>query len=823
LGALSLGSTPDRKTAKQRAGAGDPDLMNTQLRPANASTFSPRLGFGLMALLLGALLLLRLSAYGIWDPWELGVADAARKHAEGAAPGRPMSLTIHMVSASFAAFGPREWAGRLPLALSGLGALAITFAIGRLFAGVRTGVYAALALASTPFFLLHSREMMGAAPSFLGSSLVMLGAAGLVFAEGATAKARVGYALALALGIGLGTLSAGVLCTVLPPLLAVGLVALYTGRPSRASGSARTLTFAVLALALLVLLLVARALLTHAAGYSIWAGGTPSEASIVTYERAIEHLFHGFAPWSAVLPVALAAVLRPPASEVEAREQNQDERSGALTLGLLCVAWAALAYAAQSIFLSSYGAMAFLAPSALALSVALWLRAREERADSDFAELTVVLLFVGLIIRDFALYPGSPFTALELGETKIPDIFNPKLYWAALLGLFALALALTSFSWGTRGKLDFVAPYRGLKKLWSEGSSGHRAWLVFFALVVLALLFYGALAYAMPRTLRIGSLGRRIGRVLLFLPVLIPIGIAAGQATYHVARRLSGVRSALVLAAAVLIGGYTSQVFLPQLSAHLSPRVVFDTFNKLAKAGEPLAQHRVEGRAAAYYANGEVRDIATQSDLVSFMVAGGRKWAAFPSELLPDIDLAFRRKSGRHLFIPTLDNAKVMLAASQPVPGKADQNPLTRFVKREVPAIQFPVKANFEGKVELLGYNLELPHEGKSVGPGQTFHVTWIWRAKQSDLGAYQVFLHVDSNDQRINGDHDPVDGKYPVRLWDEGDIIIDRQAISIPATSPAGVYSMFVGLFRGESRLKVTEGPRDNEDRANAGTVRVQ
>jgi hypothetical protein len=33
----------------------------------------------------------------------------------------------------------------------------------------------------------------------------------------------------------------------------------------------------------------------------------------------------------------------------------------------------------------------------------------------------------------------------------------------------------------------------------------------------------------------------------------------------------------------------------------------------------------------------------------------------------------------------------------------------------------------------------------------------------------------------------------------------------------------MFVGLFRGESRLKVIEGPRDDQDRVNAGTIRVQ
>ncbi|HTU60517.1 MAG TPA: hypothetical protein VMF89_18830, partial [Polyangiales bacterium] len=503
--------------------------------------------------------------------------------------------------------------------------------------------------------------------------------------------------------------------------------------------------------------------------------------------------------------------------------KSQSEEQPAFTLGLLCVAWAALAYAAQSIFLSSYGAMTFVAPSALALSVGLWLRAREQAEDGDLAELLVVLLFVGLIIRDFALYPASPFSSLELGETKVPEVFNPKLYWAALLGLFAAALALTSFSWGTRGSLDLRAPYRGAARLWKDGSSGQRAWLTFAALVALGLLAYGALAFTIPRTMKLGSLGRRVARALMFVPLVVPVLVAAGQVVFHFAARFAPWRSAPVLAAAFLIGAYTSQVFLPQLSAHLSPRVIFDTFNKLAKRGEALAQHRVEGRAAAYYANGEVRDIAAQHDLVAFLSQGGRRWAAFPSETLADIDLAFRRKTGRHLYVPTLENAKVMLAASLPVAGTPDQNPLTRFVKREVPPMQVPLQANFDNKLELLGYNVEFPKGGTSVGPGQTFHVTWIWRAKQSDLGAYQVFLHVDSNDQRINGDHDPVDGKYPVRLWDVGDIVIDRQPISVPATSPAGVYTMFIGLFRGESRLKVIDGPRDDQDRVNAGTIRVQ
>ena len=217
-----------------------------------------------------------------------------------------------------------------------------------------------------------------------------------------------------------------------------------------------------------------------------------------------------------------------------------------------------------------------------------------------------------------------------------------------------------------------------------------------------------------------------------------------------------------------------------------------------------------------------MRDISAQSELIDFLASDGRKWAAFPTDQLAEIDTAFRRRTGRHLFVPGLDNGKIVLAASASLPDKADKNPLALYVKREVPPVQFPLHADFDGKLELVGYNLDLPRKD-SVGLGQSFIVTWVWRAKQGGIGAYQVFLHVDSGDQRINGDHDPVDGKYPVRLWDEGDVVIDRQEVAVPATSPAGVYGLFVGLFRGESRMKVTEGPRDDADRVRAGSVRVQ
>lgn len=782
--------------------------MKTDLSAPPSRAASLGANLALAASVLAGLILVRLSAYGIWDPWELSVADAARRYADGVA-SHPVPLAVRLIAASFAAFGAREWAGRLPLALSGLALLLLIGAWTRLFAARRTAFYAALVLASTPYFVLHSREMVGATPAFATSALVMLGASAVVFADRPSGRTLLLGIFGCALGAVLGALSAGVLNTVLPPLVAVTLTAALSGRVAETEGPQRKAVLGVFAATAFVVVMVARALVQHAADANLWIFAAPQDGAVVTYERVVEHLFHGFAPWSAVLPVALGTVLRSPR-----------EWSRAQLLGALCVLWASLAYAAQSVFLSSYGNVAFMAPGALSVAVALWLSERERTERMDLAELIVVLLMLGLIIRDFGLYPASPFAGLELGEARVPTVFNPKRAWSLVLGLFGLTLLLTSVAGGERAKLDPKAPYRQLGVLWNR-SLGHKAWLVTFAALLLGLLVFGALAFIAPVALKLTSLGTRIGRVVFFVPVAIPLGILGAQVVYRESVRLRELRSILLVVSGLAVGFYTSQVFLPQLSSHLSPRGVFDTYNELAKKGEPLAQHRIEGRAATFYAHGEVRDFSGQSELVSFLASPGRKWAAFPTEDMSEIDVAFRRRTGKHLFVPSLRNGKVTLAANEPIKGAENTNPLASTVKKQPVPVEFPVNADFDGKVELLGYNLELPRKD-TVGPGQTFHVTWVWRAKQSNIGNYKVFLHVDSGDQRINGDHDPVDEKYPVRLWDQGDIIIDRQAVSIPATSPAGVYTMFVGLFRGESRLSVTQGSHDG-NRVRAGTIRVQ
>jgi len=61
------------------------------------------------------------------------------------------------------------------------------------------------------------------------------------------------------------------------------------------------------------------------------------------------------------------------------------------------------------------------------------------------------------------------------------------------------------------------------------------------------------------------------------------------------------------------------------------------------------------------------------------------------------------------------------------------------------------------------------------------------------------------------------------VRLWSEGDIVVDRQAVTVPANFPPGTYTLYIGFYSGESRLEGVEGPEDDANRAIARTFEVR
>ena len=82
-------------------------------------------------------------------------------------------MTYWLVLASSAIFGISEFAARLPIALAGLGAIALTYGIGNMLDGKRYGVIAAMVMAFSLQFLLNTRSAVPAVPLTFFFTLMM--------------------------------------------------------------------------------------------------------------------------------------------------------------------------------------------------------------------------------------------------------------------------------------------------------------------------------------------------------------------------------------------------------------------------------------------------------------------------------------------------------------------------------------------------------------------------------------------------------------------------------------------------------------------------
>ena len=848
-----------------------------------------RLSIAVVVLAVLVLVLGRLSSFGIWDPWELTAADAARHRLAGdtVGPQTTPQVDTALVALGFSTFDVHEWSGRLPIAIAGLLALLAMFGLVSRVVDRRAGIYAVIAAVSTPLFLLNARQMVGSAPGALASMLVFGGAFVAVFPpdgpsrERTRAIAMLGGALAGALAVA----TSGALQGLAPPLLGVAAV-VVARREELARGTAaeRVAAVAVTLAAIGVTLMVVRAIMQNAEDYNPWIGSVPHAGTPPTFEVDIERLFHSFAPWSAVLPLAIGSLM----TRAKTDDRKLDTESA---LGAAAVMWAAAGMAAETVFESRYGSAPFLPIMALAIIVATYLRTVERDGRGSWAAGIVTGLLALLLVRDFAEYPGTPASALALTDLVAPEPFNPSRRWAIVLCAFAglgfLGLATDRSETFAPMREEIGGPVRLWRAQWELGW-GTRLWMLVIALLGAACIGFGVLAWAIPEerpfgtlliagaalggvfllagvtalvvSLRrpghavgrwaalvawlavgfaigclilsspaISSLGVRVGKAVLFVPFGVVLAYGAVRALRFGFYKLGDRALAPMMVASLAVGGYVSLGFEPELSQHFSPREVYDTYNALAHDDEPLGEYRVGGRAAAYYAQGAVEELADEGAAVAFLQRPGRVWLAFRADDLASLDRAYRRNTavtghpGRHLFVADARSARVLLATNSPIAGRADENYLDGAILDAVPTtMQHQVHCNFDQRVELVGYDLESPHPD-TAGPGQQIVVTWYWRSIAPVPAGYQIFLHVDGYGQRLNGDHEPVTGHYPVRLWDTGDIVVDRQEMRIPANFPAGDYQYYIGFYSGETRLEILEGPEDEVNRCIAGTIHVR
>jgi hypothetical protein len=139
------------------------------------------------------------------------------------------------------------------------------------------------------------------------------------------------------------------------------------------------------------------------------------------------------------------------------------------------------------------------------------------------------------------------------------------------------------------------------------------------------------------------------------------------------------------------------------------------------------------------------------------------------------------------------------------------------------PSVEEEVKANFEGKVELIGYSLE-PEE---LFPGKTLKITLFWRCLAEMKESYKAFAHLLDRIWRKWGQRDsiPAGGTYPTTWWTKGEVIVDEYEIEVHPDAPAGKYWIWVGMYDEMEgrRLSVLDGRgKPIDDKVMLGPLKV-
>lgn len=165
---------------------------------------------------------IKLGASSLWDSNEAFYAETPREMLESGDYLNPSfnyqprfnkpPLCYWLVAASYQLFGVSESAERLPLALGALILIATAFLLGRAAYSTEAGLIAAIALASTPRFLMFSRRIMIDVYIALFMSLTLLF---FMLAEKYADKRKLFLAL-MYVSVGLAVMTKGPVAAVLP-------------------------------------------------------------------------------------------------------------------------------------------------------------------------------------------------------------------------------------------------------------------------------------------------------------------------------------------------------------------------------------------------------------------------------------------------------------------------------------------------------------------------------------------------------------------------------------------------------------------------------
>ncbi len=125
----------------------------------------------------------------------------------------------------------------------------------------------------------------------------------------------------------------------------------------------------------------------------------------------------------------------------------------------------------------------------------------------------------------------------------------------------------------------------------------------------------------------------------------------------------------------------------------------------------------------------------------------------------------------------------------------------------QVPLIARPLSVQLDG-VRLLGYDLKSADDSSVPRAGSSLRVVLYWQCTQSMTTSYTVFCHLVDSQGRLGPQQDdlPCLGQCPTTSWVPGEVLTDEHTIVLPANTPPGPYTLYVGMYNAQTMQRLGE-----------------
>lgn len=815
-------------------------------------------GIALFFLILLLLYLPNFSKLGVTVPWEMDRVSVAIElatdkstewmavqHIESEGDVAPMPLWV--AATGFRLFGISETGGRLPSIVLLFIAFAVTFwSISRLIS-LRAAFFSVLVFAVLPMTATQVLQIggYGVPMCLLATTLSAMALARWWNAPavrrknpGSTLPAERLLAIAIAISGLIGSYFAiGGIVGLLFPLGTVTIAQLFSGDwrlfvPGKTREFLKeegpvsaVLSILFTAAFIIILVLVIPVAASKEPEFNLLSGGTPRLGVVPTVDYYLEHIAYGLYPWSALLPAGMAALLLP---NVLIGKPGADDRASPVRIFFAVANF--LGFAAINFFAFRYVNIPYivLMPAAVACGVMLFDLERSKVSWKTIGMIGCLLLL--LFLRDIHLYPDS-ISELWVSQT-LKEAYPVKMIPRGTFALFTLVFMVIVFYVFLQGsrKLNFLnwfSPEAGTIKAFRKeyGRGWKIAFYCFLVVWIIAILnvVFVLLKVPIPPFRVYTSIAKKVSYGFALLPVIILVADFGFRLVYNALASTKTFRVNLLAAAGFIFGFWFINGYMPNIISNLSPTAAVNFYKENSKAGEELLTYRVKADIGKFYDIENIRQVTSQTALFKELSSKKRVFMLYGREDNPSLNLSFKEKRHEHIYVPESSTWRFLLASNSPLPGIKQANPIKNIVRMVPPEPEYHVYANLDNKVEYLGYDLETKHGENWAGALEKFTFISYWHCTDRVPGSYKFFIHVDGFGLRLNGDHEPLEGLYPTRYWRSGDYLIDKFEMQIPIHFRAGDYTIYIGLFQGERRLKQVAGPSSGDNRIQGGIIRVR